>query len=545
MRTFITSLFIALCSLLNAQDYVLDDILTVERISGSDIRERSRGERPSEIPDTLYFPFQDGVQMIVINHFAVSQRIASWMDIGSHGRSSLPRSHGMAFMPNTYIFRNEEGEITSIFNNFRKITEAAPDNSRWIVRVEEIKFTKEDFKSPQTADTIRRHRRNYTIFYDFNDTIGNQTNNLKQDFWIRRIVGDNFKKGVFNHRGEVVLPAIYDWIFLELNKRIPNRIVINDGKFGFLDSTFSEITPIKFQLIEREIKTSSINNNHIITAVDSLWGIIDFSGNVLLDFKFASISEHNNAYRVRSPNGNIMTFDAESFKPVALGDFDHISFFRGPNIYLVGKNGRFGIVDTNGNLLLPLQYDNIVNTNAGGIIVEQKNRFGVLNQDFQLVIPIQYDEVTVSNESRNFIVKQKNRYGIFDRDFKIAIPVQYDTVIYRRLSIQVGKNGKWGFYDREHNLLVKPIIDTIHSRPLSDYIVVESNGKRGLLKDSNNPLFVGLPFIYPKYEGIREWQQWSRFFIVIENGKQRLLNVVTGEVCDWGNHECMATMLLF
>jgi hypothetical protein len=96
------------------------------------------------------------------------------------------------------------------------------------------------------------------------------------------------------------------------------------------------------------------------------------------------------------------------------------------------------------------------------------------------IIPVVYDDAETVPYRNNFIVSKNGKWGVIDEENKIIIPFEYDflrtnyendlvfcgirklpKVIDESQSYKWNYGVKWGVYDKEFNLIVKPELDEI------------------------------------------------------------------------------------
>lgn len=111
---------------------------------------------------------------------------------------------------------------------------------------------------------------------------------------------------------------------------------------------------------------------------------------------------------------------------------------------IVEENGKSGIVDYTGTVILPLEYDSInylTNYSSDGILlVLTKNNKNALYTNRKFFTEFDYDSM-ISFHSSIKIEKDK-KYGLMDAKGIILIPIEYDTIEYNKKTkkIEATKN---------------------------------------------------------------------------------------------------------
>ena len=147
---------------------------------------------------------------------------------------------------------------------------------------------------------------------------------------------------------------------------------------------------------------------------------------------------------IDNPN-NIYSFEYDYILPVVSwqhtfqGQYDTIKLIN----VIVQRNGKYGILDLQGNQILPLEYDKIEVTQAfeydisGKIGIIWKNRKCSLINLFtgQILDNLRFDEIIVNKHvtesfsaDSTFIVRINDKYGCVDLHMKEIVPILYDSI---------------------------------------------------------------------------------------------------------------------
>lgn len=106
----------------------------------------------------------------------------------------------------------------------------------------------------------------------------------------------------------------------------------------------------------------------------------------------------------------------------------------GKDLFMAQKNGLWGIVSIQGEVMVPFLFDQIRydgKAAEGVLIVSWMGKEGCLKlSDFSELIPIAYDSISVFVNGKA-IVQKDGKYGIIDQDGHLDIPVDYDQVHIR------------------------------------------------------------------------------------------------------------------
>ena len=114
----------------------------------------------------------------------------------------------------------------------------------------------------------------------------------------------------------------------------------------------------------------------------------------------------------------------------SLETFDNIKYIAS-NFLRIEKSNLFGVIDLQGNIIIPTKYNSITSNQQSLFIVELNSKFGILNSKGKQLTPLLFENVeTIDN--RKLIVAQKNgkqyNYGLIDNFGNTILPVKYSYI---------------------------------------------------------------------------------------------------------------------
>ena len=80
---------------------------------------------------------------------------------------------------------------------------------------------------------------------------------------------------------------------------------------------------------------------------------------------------------------------------------NHAEFFS-EGLAPVEKNGKWGFIDKNGNVIISFLYDEVKSMNNGVAKVKLNGKWGFINSSGKEIVPCAYDEVTYFPSERHF-----------------------------------------------------------------------------------------------------------------------------------------------
>lgn len=188
-------------------------------------------------------------------------------------------------------------------------------------------------------------------------------------------------------------------------------------------------------------------------------------------------------------------------------------------LYVSEKNGKYGLSDKFGNVIIPYQYDNIRSNTEHGKYVYLKNRYaiipvqklgnwGIMNLNGEKVTPFRYDDILgwyyTPKGIRIFVCFNK-KYGVIDSSGAVVIPLIYDgidrypeksgsSLVYESNVYPIKNKAQWGVVGEDKKLLVPIAYDHFEQLSLNNKLrCVEKNHKIGYVDESWNEV---IPFAY-------------------------------------------------
>ena len=152
---------------------------------------------------------------------------------------------------------------------------------------------------------------------------------------------------------------------------------------------------------------------------------------------------------------------------VTLGIYDTISPFYDNGLAAVSKNGKYGFIDTSGQIIIPLIYDNTHGFDTGFAIVNHQGKYGVIDNHHHTVIDLNYQSVRILNSPNNtiyFAIKSDDKYALFDKNQKQLSGFLYDfiSVIYFSELFIIADKGGYGVMDSTGKIIIPTQYDYIN-----------------------------------------------------------------------------------
>jgi hypothetical protein len=323
-----------------------------------------------------------------------------------------------------------------------------------------------------------RYNAKYEIYSNIDD---------QYDFYCDKYSRDKYNNmGIVDKSGNVILPHIFGKNYSYSNKtQIILYINSNYGLFNLAERQWT--IPMEYE------ELSDLNNNLYAAKKSGRWGVIDNNNNVIVPFEWYQISNVSNLENyVMVSKGNYSNrlsgvyslAEKKMVLPCIYSDLRKLDRF---NYFLVTNGSKRNLVDINNTPLFKVWYDEIYSPSSGRnyFIVKTNNRFGVVDDNEKVIIPIEYLEFAQYPFSDgSYLAKNKDgKYGFILIDGRITMPFQYDNLTKNYydnvLSVQ---NGKCGLVQVNSGLPYEIVTcDYDDIQGTSKTFIVEKGGKFGLL----------------------------------------------------------------
>lgn len=393
------------------------------------------------------------------------------------------------------------------------------------------------------------------------------------------------KWGFIDNQANIVIPILYDNVDYFRSSGL--CAVTKNGKSGFINKLGKEIIPIVYDDVNQEVR-----DQNVIVKKNNKWAVFDNSGKQLSEFKYDSFKTshivdfskdvftrdestffENGAALVES-GGKYEFINARAQGAFSNNKFDSASVFDTFKNAVVKRNGRFGIIKTDGTFKVPLEYDfidyfdsnhafseyynarkgkiySIFNkdlkkigesyspvyndfSNSNPMLIYQnlKGKYGIVDWSGKILIPFEYDELRKMERTSYLLGRKGDLYGIISEQGQIKIPMKYKkiTSIYDQFDDE--NKGKFLFIadgtviDINNKIIINGYDSVVPIHYNHNKLIVSKNKKFGII-DINKKVLLPL-----EYNEISNWVEYGpekRHFI-LKNGKTGLIEIETFKI---------------
>mgnify|MGYP000109043912 CR=1 FL=1 len=285
------------------------------------------------LPDTLYYPFYDGVQMIEVDH-------------DSYTRILSMRYSSMSQPPNLYFSRPLGNEI------FMR------DSLGVIVR-------------------------------SYNTSVHQDSLNLRPISYVNSLGNKRFGgNGRYNFIGyNRRYAAVYNEALFGSTRTYKNKERLRKG---LIDSLGHAVLPIEFQEI-------IIEDDLFITQKNGKWGLLDISGKTIVSHSYESYSIEDDLIFFRNEDVYKLAYHRASKRIIDMTNYAYPIFYKWDNVFIVKQGDSLGLVDIVTNrIIIPCEYQNInTATYKKSVVLKvyKNKKFGIIDKEGKVLLDCNYDGI--------------------------------------------------------------------------------------------------------------------------------------------------------
>ena len=348
------------------------------------------------------------------------------------------------------------------------------------------------------------------LFTEYEQVQAIENYDSKQNIWYEKDVLKVFKDGKFgliSIDGNKLLPCEYEEI-TSLKGVSGNLLIKKDGKVGIanltgqviVSPTYKDITTLK----------EGYKNEYIIVDESNNKGVISTSGNVLIEPKYKDIQyiDSGDNFAVNDGKWKIANNKGEVF--LDLG-YEEIRNIKGESV-IVKKSGKYGITELSGTVKIEPQFEELNYAFSIYYIAKKEGKYGIINVNGETIIPFEYIGMSYVEEGALIVAdKTESSTVIFDsnlaqkfegivseinKEHGFIKVYNNETYIYYNFKFEEKtasdflskntlylskKDGKYGFVDKDGNVVVDYIYEDATEQNEYGYAAVKLNGKWGCI----------------------------------------------------------------
>ena len=345
------------------------------------------------------------------------------------------------------------------------------------------------------------------------DNYYSENGNKKQaGFIVSKKTEDGYRYGYANYRGTIILNPIYTQ--LERVTEIANEkgvyfIAFENGQAGLLKNN-KEILNYEYEDIQYNVLGSIF-----VTKRNGKYGAVNQEGTTVLYPEYDNVYtggmylnalkdkdififdlngnkiEKNEVIKTKTENSNYyITIDKKNKYKVVDSkdniiidkDYTYIEYLPG-DYFIVERDSKSGIIDSNGKSVIELKYDSISRINETDILQMETNKnIALYNLNMKEIVSMDNAIVKEVKDEKAYILLYS------DTDFKYLDKkgnILTSQNLFENNSLFAKNiNGKWGFVDKDGNLKVQNDYELVTDFNKYGFAGIKKDGKWGSINQN-------------------------------------------------------------
>ena len=280
--------------------------------------------------------------------------------------------------------------------------------------------------------------------------------NRQAGFIISKKTEDGYRYGYTNYRGTIILNPIYTQ--LERVTEIANEkglyfIAFKNGQAGLLKNN-KEILNYEYEDIQYNVL-----GNIFVTKRNGKYGAVNQEGTTIL------YSEYDNVYTGglyinAIKDKDIFIFDLDGNK-IETNEVSKIKTENANYYITIDKNNKYKVVDSKDNIIIDKDYTYIEYLPGDYFIVERDSKNGIIDSNGKSVIELKYDSISRINETDILQMETEQNITLYNLDMKEIVSM--DNAIIKEVKdeksyILIYSDTDFKYLDKEGNILTSQAI---------------------------------------------------------------------------------------
>lgn len=337
-------------------------------------------------------------------------------------------------------------------------------------------------------------------------------NKRQAGFIVSKKTEDGYRYGYANYRGTIILNPIYTQ--LERVTEIANEkgvyfIAFKNGQAGLLKNN-KEILNYEYEDIQYNVLGSIF-----VTKRNGKYGAVNQEGTTVLYPEYDNVYT-GGMYLNALKDKDIFIFDFNG-KKIETNEVSKTKTENANYYITIDKNNKYKVVDSKDNIIIDKDYTYIEYLPGDYFIVERDSKSGIIDSNGKSVIELKYDSISRINETDILQMEKDKNIALYNlnmkeivsmdnaivkevKDEKAYILLYSDTdfkYLDKKGNILTSQNlfennplfakninGKWGFVDKDGNLKVQNDYELVTDFNKYGFAGIKKDGKWGSINQN-------------------------------------------------------------
>lgn len=345
------------------------------------------------------------------------------------------------------------------------------------------------------------------------DNYYSENGNKKQaGFIVSKKTEDGYRYGYANYRGTIILNPIYTQ--LERVTEIANEkgvyfIAFKNGQAGLLKNN-KEILNYEYEDIQYNVLGSIF-----VTKRNGKYGAVNQEGTTVLYPEYDNVYT-GGMYLNALKDKDIFIFDLNGNK-IETNEVSKTKTENANYYITIDKNNKYKVVDSKDNIIIDKDYTYIEYLPGDYFIVERDSKSGIIDSNGKSVIELKYDSISRINETDILQMETNKNIALYNLNMKEIVSMEnaivkevkdekayillYSDTDFKYLDkkgniltsqnlfennslFAKNINGKWGFVDKDGNLKVQNDYELVTDFNKYGFAGIKKDGKWGSINQN-------------------------------------------------------------
>lgn len=287
------------------------------------------------------------------------------------------------------------------------------------------------------------------------------------------IVQNKTKVGLIKNKDLIIN---FEYKELEYNKENDVLTARKNAKSGILDLQGKEILPIRYDEL-------SINGIYIYTKDENEEKCFDITGKEIKGKKYKSMNKIGNGkfYLVIDENSLYGLLDQER-KTLIESKYSYLEYLF--EDYFIAYDKELGIINSNDEKIVEFKYDVLSKIEDSNVVQAKnisKNTVELFSKEMKSLGI--FKNAVITKKDNHIEVNYEKYTKYFNLDGKELLNTE---VYYNNKLFSVENNGKWGFKDKNGNIVIECVYDEVTEFNQYGFAGINKDGKWGVIDANKN-----------------------------------------------------------
>ncbi len=258
---------------------------------------------------------------------------------------------------------------------------------------------------------------------------------------------DSLKYGLLDFDGKEILPSEYDFMSPFFSKFLGTILVGKNGKVGLTKVDSSGNTTVKVPMEYHDVWVEQSTHKLKVKLNDKIDYF--FNNQTLFNLAYNDVIYHEKIDRCMVKKGKkwgMVSTEGELIIPIIYTKIHIMDKYQ----FLVQKGTKWGVVSSTGTELIPAIYDEFdFRPKKNFFFVRKKGLWGIISLRGGVILPPKYEDM-YALPNRKFLVQSKGLWGIVGPGGRVIVPLIYSSHKYKYKAdhlLLIGANGQFKKYN--------------------------------------------------------------------------------------------------